>query len=261
MNPSIGYTEFTSGDVQADLVRFAVATFPGSNCDRDCYHVVERVLRQPVRYLWHTETDLSEIDCVILPGGFSYGDYLRAGAVAAQTPVMEAIGEFAESGGLVIGICNGFQILCEMGLLPGAMMVNDNLKFVCQYSYVRIDDVNTPFTYACQSEQVLKLPVAHHQGNYRPPGEVDKDGVDALRSLAGGKIVGRYCNASGEVDLESNPNGSWSSVAALANAEGNVLGIMPHPERCSEAILSESDGLFIFKSILKWWRETLDAAR
>jgi len=232
-------------------MRFAVVVFPGSNCDRDCHHVLRRVLKRPVTYLWHTETEIADVDCVVIPGGFSYGDYLRAGAVAARSPVMEAIRAFATNGGLVLGICNGFQVLCEMGMLPGALMVNESLQFICRWIHMRIDDVNTPFTCACQPNQVLRLPIAHYEGNFRPP--ADNGAGSDVGDRLGGRVVGRYCSAGGRVSREANPNGSWRSVAALTNAAGNVLGIMPHPERCSEDLLKGHDGLYIFRSLLQWW--------
>ncbi len=225
-------------------MHFSVIVFPGSNCDRDCHHVVENVLGAPVDYVRHTAQDLPETDCVILPGGFAYGDYLRAGAVAAHTPVMDAVREFALRGGLVLGICNGFQVLCEAGILPGALMVNSQLRFSCQYCWVRVEDIDTPFTRQCEVGQVLRLPIAHQQGNYRP-------------SLNGerGRVLMRYCGPEGESDPRHNPNGSWDGIAALSNDAGNVVGMMPHPERCAEAVLGETDGAYIFRSIVKGYRE------
>lgn len=228
-------------------MRFAVVTFPGSNCDRDCYHVVDRVLRRPVKYVRHTEDELLDVDCVILPGGFSYGDYLRAGAMAAQAPVMDAVREFARDGGLVLGICNGFQMLCEAGLLPGALMVNDHLRFACRPTWVRVEDNGTPFTHGCSEGQVLCLPIAHHQGNYRP-GE----------NGGSGRVILRYSSRQGEVRPEDNPNGSWDCIAAVSNDAGNVLGMMPHPERCAEEILKGTDGLGVFRSVVSWWEEARD---
>ena len=223
-------------------MRFGVVRFYGSNCDWDCHHSIGQVLGQPVRFVRHDEESLDDIDCVVLPGGFSYGDYLRAGAMAARTPVMDAVGRFAASGGPVIGICNGFQVLCEAGLLPGALMVNSGLKFVCHPSRVRIEDPGTPFTLDMDPGEVLSMPVAHHQGNYRPPGE------DFT-----GRIVMRYCDADGQVTDATNPNGSWDNVAGIANAGGNVLGLMPHPERSGEKVLGGEDGMRVFASIVSWW--------
>ncbi len=233
---------------------FAVVVFPGSNCDRDCYHVIREVLRRPVCYVAHAEPQIPDVDCVIIPGGFSYGDYLRAGALAARSPVMGAIRDFAAGGGLVLGICNGFQILCETGLLPGALMVNTALQFICRWVHMRIEDVNTPFTRDCKPNQVLRMPIAHYEGNFRPPPEQGTGSAEA-EDLFCGRIVGRYCSPGGEVSDNSNPNGSWSSVAAVSNREGNVLGMMPHPERCSEHMLKGSDGLYIFRSLVQWWEE------
>ncbi len=230
-------------------MHFSVVVFPGSNCDRDCHHVAHEVLKAPVDYVRHTARELPATDCVILPGGFSYGDYLRAGAVAAHTPVMDAVREFARDGGLVLGICNGFQTLCEAGLLPGALMVNRHLRFLCRYCWVRVEDVDAPFTRECEPGQVLHLPIAHHQGNYRP-------GSDGER----GRVLMRYCGPGGESGRRHNPNGSWDGVAAVCNRDGNVMGMMPHPERCSEAVLSESDGLYIFRSIVRSWEEVRDRA-
>ncbi len=223
-------------------MRFGVVRFYGSNCDRDCYHVVSRVLHRPVRYVAHDESSLDDVDCVILPGGFSYGDYLRAGAMAARTRIMAAVEEFAAAGNPVIGICNGFQVLCEAGLLPGALMVNDGLRFICRPSLVRVEDNETPFTSGLQPGAVMSLPIAHQWGNYRPP-------PDGFR----GRIVLRYSADDGSVTPESNPNGSWQNVAAIANARGNVLGMMPHPERSSESILGGEDGLGFFSSVVSWW--------
>ncbi len=225
-------------------VRFVVVTFPGSNCDRDCLWVIEEVLGQPAKLVRHTDDVLSDADCVVLPGGFSYGDYLRAGAVAAHTPVMDAVREFAYGGGLVLGICNGFQMLCEAGLLPGSLMVNDHLRFACRSTWVRVEDDRTPFTCGCREGQVLRIPIAHHQGNYRTGSSGEP-----------GRVVLRYSSRQGEVRPQDNPNGSWDSVAAVSNHAGNVLGMMPHPERCAEEVLGGTDGLYVFRSVLKWWEE------
>jgi len=225
-------------------VRFGVVVFPGSNCDLDAHHALGAVLGQPVRYVWHRETDLHDLDCVILPGGFSYGDYLRAGAIAARSPVMDAVGRFAEAGGLVIGICNGFQILLEAGLLPGAMQPNADLLFHCEFVHVRVENPATPFTRLCRSGQVLRLAIAHAEGNYYAPPE-------ALQGLEErGGVVFRYCTPEGEVLPEANPNGSVANVAGVINEAGNVLGMMPHPERCAEEVLGSADGRFILESLL-----------
>ncbi|MFO8060939.1 MAG: phosphoribosylformylglycinamidine synthase subunit PurQ [Bacillota bacterium] len=231
-------------------MHFSVVVFPGSNCDRDCYRAASEVLGASVDYVRHTAEELPATDCVILPGGFSYGDYLRAGAAAAHTPVMDAVTDFARGGGLVLGICNGFQILCEAGLLPGALMVNDHLRFCCRYCWVRVEDTGTPFTGECEEGQVLHLPVAHQQGNYRP----DPDGEPP-------RVLMRYCGSAGELAPEHNPNGSWEAIAAVSNRAGNVAGMMPHPERCCEAVLGETDGAAIFRSILNSWEEDSRVSR
>ncbi|MCQ9208272.1 MAG: phosphoribosylformylglycinamidine synthase subunit PurQ [Omnitrophica bacterium] len=230
-------------------MQFGVVVFPGSNCDRDCFHVVRNILRQPVRYIWHKETKLYGIDCLILPGGFSYGDYLRCGALARFSPLMEEIIKFAHKGGLVIGICNGFQILLESGLLPGAMLRNTNMHFICKQVYIKAENTNTPFTNLCRKNQVLKIPIAHNEGNYY----LD---VEGLRNLKMNKqIVFRYCNLLGEVNEQSNPNGAVSNIAGIVNRKANVLGMMPHPERSSENELGSLDGFLIFQSIAQWLRE------
>lgn len=232
-------------------MRFGVVIFPGSNCDADVYHVLEQVLGRDVAYIWHGERELSGFDCVVLPGGFSYGDYLRTGAIARFSPVMQAIIEFAANGGLVLGICNGFQILLEAGLLPGAMRVNKTVQFICQDVWVRVENTNTPYTCLAQPGQILRLPIAHKEGNYYCEPE-------KLAELeANGQVILRYCDAFGAVTEEANPNGSLGNIAALANRAGNVLGMMPHPERCAEDILGNSDGLLIWRSILHWLEERL----
>lgn len=226
-------------------MHFAVIVFPGSNCDHDCFYVIKDVLKQPVKYVWHKETSLDGVDCVIIPGGFSYGDYLRCGAIARFSPIMASVIDFANKGGIVIGICNGFQILLEAGLLPGAMQRNKNIHFICRYVNIVIENRNTVFTGLCKEKQVLRIPIAHNEGNYY----IDKEGMEELESYKG--VVFRYSNKNGDTDKESNPNGAVSNIAGIMNRQGNVLGMMPHPERSSEASLGSSDGLFIFKSILK----------
>lgn len=234
----------TGGGRRPRPVRFAVVVFPGSNCDADCYHAVGNVLGQPVEYVWHETTDLSDFDCVILPGGFSYGDYLRTGAIARFSPVMEEVARFAGRGGLVIGICNGFQILLEAGLLPGAMLRNDSLQFRCLYTNVRVETARTPFTGLCRPGQVLRIPVAHAEGNYTAPPDV----LDELERS--GRVVFRYVDERGEPTPEANPNGSDRNIAGIVNKAGNVLGLMPHPERCCEEMLGSADGRLIFESIV-----------
>ncbi len=227
-------------------MKFGVVVFPGSNCDQDCFYVVKDVLKQPVKYIWHKDTELDNFDCIILPGGFSYGDYLRTGAVARFSPVMDSIIDFANRGGIVIGICNGFQILLESGLLPGAMLRNTNLHFICKYVYIKTENIKTPFTNLCKKNQILKIPIAHNEGNYY----IDDDGLKSLEK--NGQIVFRYCSPDGDVNKESNPNSALANIAGIINREGNVLGMMPHPERSSEAELGSEDGFLILRSILKW---------
>jgi len=226
------------------MLSFGVVVFPGSNCDQDCFHVTSTVLGAPTRYIWHESQDLSGLDCVILPGGFSYGDYLRTGAIARFSPVMAAVARFAQAGGLVIGICNGFQILLEAGLLPGAMLRNVGQQFICRYVYLRTEAVDTPFTNRLQPGQVVRIPIAHGEGNYY----ADADTLSQLE--ANRQVVFRYCEADGRVTPAANPNGSVANIAGICNRERNVLGMMPHPERCSEPLLGSADGRLIFDSIL-----------
>ena len=225
-------------------MRFGVVVFPGTWSDVDCYHVLDEVLGQEVSYVWHKETDLSSYDCVVLPGGFSYGDYLRCGAIARFSPVMEAVVDFAGRGGVVIGICNGFQVLCESGLLPGALMKNDSLEFRCQWVNLRVDNADTPFTKKCGSGQVIRVPISHGEGRYY----ADESTLESLEEE--GRVLFRYCDDDGSVIPESNPNGSLNGIAGIANREGNVLGMMPHPERCCEPLLGGTDGLYVFESIV-----------
>jgi len=227
-------------------LRFGIVVFPGSNCERDCYHVVDAVLDSPVRYLWHADADLSGVDCVILPGGFSYGDYLRPGAIARFARIMRAVEEHAARGGLVLGICNGFQILLEAGLLPGAMLRNRSLKFQCQDVFVRVETADTAFTSMCRPGQILRLPIKHGDGNYH---------ADPRDLAARAKVVFRYCDADGRVVPEANPNGSMDGIAGLANLAGNVVGLMPHPEVCAEPELGGTDGLVLLASALRYWEE------
>ncbi|MCX7642553.1 MAG: phosphoribosylformylglycinamidine synthase subunit PurQ [Armatimonadetes bacterium] len=226
-------------------MRFGIVVFPGTNCDRDCWHVVTRVLKCEAEFVWHEDRDVSRFDCIILPGGFSYGDYLRVGAVARFSPVMEAVCEFVERGGLVIGICNGFQILVEAGLLPGALIRNKSLHFICKFVNLRVENANTPFTNRCRVGQVLRIPIAHNDGRYFCDDETLK------RLESNGQIVFRYCDPSGQITDEANPNGSIGNIAGIVNERGNVLGMMPHPERASESLLGSSDGLLIWQSIVE----------
>ncbi|HUF11470.1 MAG TPA: phosphoribosylformylglycinamidine synthase subunit PurQ [Longimicrobiales bacterium] len=220
-----------------------VVTFPGSNCDYDCYRASIEVLGAETRYVWHRETGLGEPDIVFLPGGFSYGDYLRAGAIARFSPIMEEVIEFARGGGLVMGICNGFQVLCEAGMLPGALVRNDVLKFRSRWIHMRVENADTPFTSAYSVGQVLRVPIAHGEGNY----VADESTVRALEE--GGRVVFRYCDADGNPTPASNPNGSVANIAGIVNDGGNVLGLMPHPERAVEAVLGGTDGRGLFESL------------
>jgi phosphoribosylformylglycinamidine synthase len=226
-------------------MRFAVVVFPGTWSDGDCYYVLDTILGQQVDYVWHRERDLSKYDCVVLPGGFSYGDYLRCGAIARFSPVMEAVARHAEAGRLVFGSCNGFQILCESGLLPGALIRNDSLQFRCQPVHLRVENVNTSFSHACSPGQVLRIPIAHGEGSYY----ADADSLALLEET--GRVVFRYTTPEGAVTPEANPNGSLNNIAGIMNERGNVLGMMPHPERASEALMGGEDGLFIWRSLLE----------
>ena len=225
-------------------MNIGVVTFPGSNCDHDCEHVLKDVLGQNVQMIWHKETSLGGLDAVVLPGGFSYGDYLRTGAIARFSPVMGAVKEFAAKGGLVLGICNGFQILLEAGLLPGAMLRNRSLSFICKEVHVRVENAATMFTGRCEPGQVLKIPIAHADGNYYT------DDVTLSQLKATAQVVFRYCTPEGEVIPEANPNGSLDNIAGIVNPKGNILGMMPHPERCAEDILGNDDGRLILMSML-----------
>ena len=225
-------------------MRFGVVVFPGTYSDGDCYHVLKEVFEQPVEYVWHKETDLSAYDCVLLPGGFSYGDYLRTGAIARFSPVMAAVEDFAARGKLVLGMCNGFQILCEAGLLPGALVRNSSLEFRCQWVHLRVENDSATFTNAAQTGQVLRVPVSHGEGSYYA------DGPTLAELEDGGRVLLRYCGADGEVTPNANPNGSLNNIAGIINGAGNVLGMMPHPERCCESVLGGEDGRYIFESVL-----------
>ena len=223
---------------------FAVVVFPGSNCDHDAWHAAT-VLGQEARLVWHKDTSLSGADVVVLPGGFSHGDYLRTGAIARFSPIMAAVREFAAAGGPVLGICNGFQILLEAGLLPGAMLRNRDVRFHCEFVHVRVEQVNTPFTVRCRTGQVLRIPIAHGEGNYYAP-------PDTIADLeASGRVVFRYTDARGQVLDAANPNGSLNSIAGICNADRNVVGLMPHPERACEAITGSADGRLLFESVVE----------
>ena len=225
-------------------MKFGVIIFPGSNCDHDAYWTIEHVAKQPVTFLWHDSHDLQDCDAIIVPGGFAYGDYLRTGAIARFSPVMDSVRKFAGDGGLVIGICNGFQILCESGLLPGALTRNLGLKYVCKPVHVRVENDQTPFTNACQKGEVLTIPIGHMEGNYFCD-------ADTLAQLKGeDRIVFRYADSAGEITDESNPNGSIENIAGICNAGRNVLGMMPHPERSAEPELGGTDGFKVFQSMV-----------
>jgi phosphoribosylformylglycinamidine synthase subunit PurQ / glutaminase len=226
-------------------MKFAVIVFPGSNCDQDAYHAATTVLGQQAELVWHKDTDLQHADVVVLPGGFAHGDYLRTGAMARFSPVMQAVRAFAERGGPVIGICNGFQVLLEAGLLPGAMLRNTGLKYRCEFVNVRVEQNDTPFTCDAAVGQVLHIPIGHGEGNYYAP-------PDVLEKLeANRQVIFRYCTADGRVTDESNPNGSAHAIAGICNERRNVVGMMPHPERACERALGGTDGLVILESIVK----------
>ena len=230
--------------VMARPVKFAVTVFPGSNCDHDAEHVIGTVLGQPVQTLWHSERSLHGADVVIVPGGFAHGDYLRTGAIARFSPIMKAVHAHAKAGKPVIGICNGFQILCEVGLLPGVLMRNLSLQFICKFVHVRVDSTDTPFTGLCNPGQVLRMPIAHGEGRYTAHAKML---ADLERT---GQVVFRYCDAQGEVTPEANPNGAMNSIAGICNTGRNVVGLMPHPERASEEVLTSADGRAIFESVI-----------
>ena len=225
-------------------MKFGVVILPGSNCDHDAMHVAKDVVGADAEFLWHKDTDLKGSDCVIVPGGFSYGDYLRAGALAKFAPIMEPIRKHAAAGGLVLGICNGFQVLTEAGLLPGALMRNEHLRFLSRDVYLRTEEVDTPFTSALEAGHIMRMPIAHGEGNYF----ADDAMLDELERNR--QVIFRYCDESGRITRDANPNGSARNIAGICNVGRNVLGLMPHPERCSESLLGNADGLGLFKSIV-----------
>ncbi len=225
-------------------MKFAIVVFPGSNCDHDAYHAVKHVLGAEAEFVWHKETGLKGADCVVLPGGFAHGDYLRTGALARFSPVMTEVARFAEAGGPVIGICNGFQVLLEAGLLPGAMLRNESLKFQCEHVHVKVEQTDTPFTRHCKVGQVLRLPIAHGEGNWYAEPET----VAAIERNR--QVIFRYVTASGEATAAGNPNGSVANVAGLCSEKRNIVGLMPHPERACETALGSADGLVLFESVL-----------
>jgi phosphoribosylformylglycinamidine synthase I len=226
-------------------MKFGVVVFPGSNCDHDTFYAISNVLQQPVEFIWHQSENLANCDAVILPGGFAHGDYLRTGALARFSPVMKSVKNFAQSGGLVLGICNGFQILLEAGLLPGAVMRNVGLRYICRHIHIRVENTATPFTQAASQGQILKIPIAHNDGNYT----ADPRTLAELQKNQ--QIVFRYTSADGKDDAAGNPNGSMESIAGICNRERNVTGLMPHPERAVESALDSADGLVIFRSMVE----------
>ena len=225
-------------------MKFGVVIFPGSNCEQDCHYAIQSVLGKPVEYIWHQDTSVQGFDAVILPGGFAYGDYLRTGALAKFSPVMRAVDDFAKKGGLVFGICNGFQILTEAGLLPGALLRNVGLKYVCRYEYLRTETTDTPYTNVMTKGRLLRIPIGHGDGNFFAD-------ADALKRIEdNGQVVFRYADANGKITQEANPNGSLNNIAGIVNEKRNVLGMMPHPDRSSEEILGSADGKLIFESMV-----------
>lgn len=231
---------------KSNKYNFGIVVFPGSNCDHDCYHAIKHVFGQDCEFLWHHETDVERFDCIVLPGGFSYGDYLRTGSIASLSPVMKSIEQFAQAGNPVLGICNGFQVLVESGLLPGALIKNSSLKFVCKWVSVRVESTSNLFTENVKVGDVLDIPVAHAEGNYFCTPEELKELND------NSQVAFRYCRKEGDLSSESNPNGSIENIAGITNKAGNVLGMMPHPERCAEEILEGTQGKLIFESIISW---------
>lgn len=226
-------------------MKFGVIIFPGSNCDQDSYNAAIAATGQKAAFLWHESHDLENCDAIIVPGGFAYGDYLRTGAIAKFAPIMNEVKKFARSGGMVLGICNGFQILCEAGLLPGALLRNAGLKYVCKYVNLRVENADTPFTSSCSKDEVLRIPIGHMEGNYF----CDAETLAALNGQD--RVVFRYCTADGQITAESNPNGSLENIAGICSEGRNVLGMMPHPDRCSEELLGSDDGAKIFQSMAR----------
>ncbi len=227
-------------------MKFGVVQFPGSNCDFDCYYALRYILEVPTEFIWHKESDIANYDCIVLPGGFSYGDYLRVGAIARYSPVMEAILDFAQKGGLLIGICNGFQVLTEARLLPGALIRNNCLHFICKQQTIRVENIGTPFTNLCQKSQILKIPVAHGEGCYY----ADRYIIEELE--ANNQVLFRYCDNQGRITSDANPNGSLNNIAGICNKKRNIIGLMPHPERSMEDCLGSTDGRLIFESIINY---------
>ena len=239
-------------------MKFSIVVFPGSNCEHDCYHIVRNLLGCEAEYVWHQDTKLGAPDAVILPGGFAYGDYLRSGAMARFSPVMNAVAEFAEKGGPVVGICNGFQVLCEARLLPGALRVNKTLRYLCQDVYLRCENNENPWTSLYAKGEIIRMPIGHGEGNFT----ADPETLESLDR--GGRVVFRYCEPDGARSDDSNPNGSDSAIAGICSEAGNVVGLMPHPDRCAEKILTNAAGIRLFESCAEWVRSgktALAAAR
>ncbi len=226
-------------------MKFGVVVFPGSNCDHDAFYAISNILKKPVEFIWHQSQDLANCDAIILPGGFAYGDYLRTGAIARFSPVMKSVSQFAKNGGTVLGVCNGFQILLEAGLLPGAMMRNSGLRFICRHVHIRVEQTDTPFTNAAAKGQILRIPIAHSDGNYT----CDEATLAELEKNR--QVVFRYTTVDGTNDAAGNPNGSIANIAGICNRERNVAGLMPHPERAVESALDSADGLVIFRSMVE----------
>jgi phosphoribosylformylglycinamidine synthase subunit PurQ / glutaminase len=226
-------------------MKFGVVVFPGSNCDHDALYAIGNILKKRVEFIWHQSQDLANCDAIVLPGGFAYGDYLRTGAIARFSPVMKSVSKFAKSGGMVLGVCNGFQILLEAGLLPGAMMRNSSLRFICRHVYIRVEQTDTPFTNAANKGQILKIPIAHSDGHYT----CDEDTLADLEKNR--QVIFRYTTPQGTDDAAGNPNGSTANIAGICNRERNVAGLMPHPERAVESALDSTDGLVIFRSMVE----------
>jgi phosphoribosylformylglycinamidine synthase len=226
-------------------MKFGVVVFPGSNCDHDAFYAIGNILKKPVEFIWHQSEDLANCDALILPGGFAHGDYLRTGAIARFSPVMKPVAKFAKGGGMVLGICNGFQILLEAGLLPGAMMRNSGLRYICRHVYIRVEQTDSPFTNAAKQGQILRVPIAHNEGNY----SVDEGTLAELEKTR--RVIFRYTTPDGTNDAAGNPNGSLHNIAGICNREGNVAGLMPHPERAVESALGSADGLVIFRSMVE----------
>jgi phosphoribosylformylglycinamidine synthase I len=231
-------------DVDTQKLKFGVVVFPGSNCDHDAYYVLKNIFHQDTCFLWHKDTSLEGVNVVILPGGFSYGDYLRCGAIARFSPIMKEVTAFAEDGGIVIGICNGFQVLCEAGLLPGALLRNECLTFVCKFVDLRVENAETRFTSRCKPGEVLHIPIAHGEGNYFA------DDATIERLEKNGQVLFRYCERDGAITRDANPNGSRNNIAGIMNEYGNIMGMMPHPERASDPVIGPIDGQKLFQSVI-----------